>query len=253
MHGGRKAKIMAFDTPFIADNQPEGLVDFGFYKVQRHTKSAIIGMLKNFFDSVNSTYKLQVPEIVEVQNTSSGLTKIFIERDFLARERRIPMILVAMKGSTEKKMYLGADDLACWDIVETSSGRKFANRIYHGASEISLVLIVIAQSSEERMRFAELISLCFTHYYRWQYFYTYGDGNTLSITPNTKQLDFGAETEVNDISATSLLYLVDISMDVFVEYSFRDVLTKGVVETVEIDESSGPLDGTDLLEDDLSV
>jgi hypothetical protein len=248
MHGGRKEEIMGFETPFIADNQPDGLVDFGFYKVQRHAKSAVIGMLRNFFDSLNNTYKLQVPELIGIQNTSE-LTKIFVERDFQAKERKIPIIIVAIKSATEKKMYIGADDFCAWDIVETSGGRKVANRIFHGASELSLGLIVVAQSPEERMRLAELINLCFTHYYRWQYFYTYGDGNTLSITPNTKQLEFGAETEVTDFSATSLLYLVDITMATFIEYSFRENNILGMVEDIQlnIEEDIGPIEGEGLI------
>lgn len=237
---------MAFEAPFIADNQPEALTDFGFYKVQRHTKSILVSMLKNAFDSLNTSYKIHVPEIFQIQNTNE-LTKIFVDRDFSAKERRIPIIIVAIKSATEKKMYIGADDFSCWDVVETSGGRKAASKIYHGATDLTMSIIVVAQSSEERMKLAEIVNLCFTHFYRWQYFYTYGDGNMYSIVPNTKQLEFGAESEVKDVSDTSLLYLVECVMQVFVEYSFRDVEILNVLEGSNIEVDAGPIEGAGII------
>ena len=231
---------MGFETPFIAENQPDSLYDFGFYKIQRQTKSAIVGMLTNFFSSLNSSYRLQMPEILEMQNTAE-VTKIFINKDFPYQERKLPLILVAIKGSTERKLYLGADNLSCYDIVETSTGKKSAVNIYHGAADITLALIIIALSPEDRMKFAELVTMCFTHYYRWQYFYTYGDGNMFSIVPNTAQLEFGSEAETTDVSTTSLLYLVDITMKSFIEYTFRDLRIYGVLKDYAIEGDSGPI------------
>ena len=149
---------MSFKTPFIADNQPEALYNFGFYKIQRQTKSAVIGMLKNFFDSINNTYKIQLPEIKEVQNTSD-IEKIFIERDFPYQERKLPLILVSIKSSTERKMYIGADNFVAHDIRTTSTGEQTAVDLYHGAADVSLALIVVALSPDERMQLAELIAL----------------------------------------------------------------------------------------------
>lgn len=235
---------MGFNTPFIADNQPNALYDFGFYKVQRHTKASIANMLKNFFNSINVVYKLQIPEIRMVENTEEA-TKIFIDQNFPYKERKIPIILVAIKGATERKLHIGADNLSCIDIIETSSGRKKAVNRYAGAADITLALIVACQTPDHRMRFAELISMCFTHYYRWQYFYTFGDGNMFSIVPNTQQLEFGAETEATDVSPDSLLYLVDISMKCYVEYTFRDTAELNEVMgelSVDIDPDSGPID-----------
>jgi len=232
---------MGFKTPFLPENQPRDLYDFGFYKVQRHTKSAIIGMLRNFFDSINSIYKIQIPDIYEVQN-SSDVQKIFVERDFPYKERKIPIILVTIKGTTERKLYIGADNLSGMQVFETSTGVNFASEIYHGAADVTLSLIVVCQSPEHRMKFAELINMCFTHYYRWQYFYTLEDGNVFSIVPNTQPLEFGTESEATDVSPDSLLYLVDISMKCFVEYTFTDMVDiNKVLKDFAIDSSSGPI------------
>ena len=232
---------MGFKTPFLPENQPGDLIDFGFYKVQRHTKSAIIGMLKNFFDSINSTYKIQMPDIHDIQN-SSDVQKIFVERDFPYKERKIPIILVTIKGATERKLYIGADNTSGVRLVETSAGVTVASDIYHGAADISLSLIVVCQTTEHRMKFAEMINMCFTHYYRWQYFYTFGDGNTFSIVPNTQQLEFGTESEATDVSPDSLLYITDISMKCFVEYTFTDsVNLHGILQEFTVDPTSGPV------------
>ena len=232
---------MGFKTPFLPENQPGDLIDFGFYKVQRHTKSAIIGMLKNFFDSINSTYKIQMPDIHDIQN-SSDVQKIFVERDFPYKERKIPIILVTIKGAIERKLYIGADNTSGVRLVETSAGVTVASDIYHGAADISLSLIVVCQTTEHRMKFAEMINMCFTHYYRWQYFYTFGDGNTFSIVPNTQQLEFGTESEATDVSPDSLLYITDISMKCFVEYTFTDsVNLHGILQEFTVDPTSGPV------------
>ena len=232
---------MSFKTPFIPDNQPGVLHDFGFYKTQRHTKSSVIEMLSNFFDSINNTYKIQIPEILEIQN-SSDAEKIFIERDFPYRERNVPLILVAIKSAAERKMYIGADNLVGYKRHTTSTGRETAVELYHGAADISLALIIVALSPEERMQLTELITLCFTHYYRWQYFYTLGDGDMFSIVPNTAQLEFGAESEVTDVSPESLLYVTDITMKCFIEYTFKDYNVLRSLEDYTIDETSGPVD-----------
>jgi len=231
---------MGFRTPFLPDNQPGDLVDFGFYKVQRHAKSSVVGMLRNFFDSINTTYKIQIPDIYEVQN-STDVQKIFVERDFPYKERKIPIILVTIKGATERKLYIGADNTSGMQVIETSAGVTVASDIYHGAADIMMSLIVVCQSPEHRMKFAELINMCFTHYYRWQYFYTLGDGNTFSIVPNTQPLEFGTESEATDVSPDSLLYIIDISMKCFIEYTFTDsVNLHGILEDITFDPTNGP-------------
>ena len=230
---------MGFKTPFLPENTLGSLNNFGFYKIQRQTKTVIIEMLTNFFNAINSIYQLQMPDLIGIQNAEEA-QKIFIQRDFSAQQRRIPAILVAIKNSMERKMYIGGDNLSYFEIDETSTG-KTAVEVYHGAADIGLALIVIAQSPDERMQFAELINMCFTHYYRWQYFYSTGDGTMFCIVPSTSQLDFGSETEVTDVSPDSLLYLLDISMKSFVEYTFRDLDIMGILKEYNITEESGPI------------
>ena len=239
---------MGFDTPFLAENQFDGLDNFGFYKIQRHTKTVIVSMLQNFFSSLNSTYKIQMPDIIgmqgkydvdNVKTTSTDTVKVYIEKDFPYGARKLPLILVSLKSATEKKMYIGADNFSYYDIRETSTGRKTATKVYHGAATMSLGLIILSQSHEERMKFADLINMCFTHYYRWHYFYTLGDGNTFSIMPSMDALEFGAETEITNESMMAVVYITDITMRSFIEYSFRDLLTYPTVQQLNIDANSG--------------
>mgnify|MGYP000928585621 CR=1 FL=1 len=149
---------MGFNTPFIPENQPGPLTDFGFFKIQRHTKSAIKGMLENFFSSVNSTYEIQIPDIKTIQNTEE-LQKIFIERDFPHVERKLPLILVGITGASERKLYIGADNLSTVRSIETSTGSLTGMNIYHGAADITLSIIVVALSSEMRMQLIELLNM----------------------------------------------------------------------------------------------
>ena len=231
---------MSFKTPFTAENRPKTIANFGFYKVQRHTKSAIIGMLENFFDSINSEYKIMMPEIIETENTKE-ITKIYIKKDFPYEERKLPLIVVSISNVSERKMYIGADNLIAYEIRETSTG-KTATEIYQGAANVSIVFIIVCQSPEDRMKYAELINICFTHYYRWQYFYTLGDRNMFSIVPNTSQLEIGPENEATDASPETLLYVTDIKMVSFVEYTFSDTYPYAVLKEYTIDEDSGVIE-----------
>lgn len=231
---------MGFKTPFLSENQPKGVYEFGFHKIQRHTKTIVVDMVKNFFDSINKVYQLQVPEIIGVQN-SDDAQKVFVDRDFPYGERKIPIVIVAIKKATEKKMYIGADNLLGHKIEETSTGQT-AVELYHGAADVSLGLIIVAESPEIRMQLADLLNICFTHYYRWQYFYTLGDGDMFSIVPNTTELDFGAESEATTDSPDTLLYVTDITMNVYVEYTFRDTNILGSMNDYSIEEDSGPIE-----------
>jgi len=234
---------MSFKTPFLPENMPKALANFGFYKVQRHTKSALVGMLENFFDSINAEYSIKMPEIIGTQN-SEELTKVFIKKDFPYEQRQLPLIVVSIQSVKERKMYIGADNLVGYAVRETSSG-KTAVEVYQGAAEVTVVFIIVCQSPEDRMKYAELLNVCFTHYYRWQYFYTLGDHNMFSIVPNTTGLDIGPESEATDISPESLLYVTDITMISFVEYTFSDTESYLVMRDYIIDEESGVIEAFD--------
>ncbi len=231
---------MSFKTPFLPENRPKALANFGFYKVQRHTKSALVGMLENFFDSINTEYSIQMPEIIGTQN-SDELTKIFIKKDFPYAQRKLPLVVVSIQSVKERKMYIGVDNLVGYDVRETSSG-KTAVEIYQGAADVIIAFVIVCQSPEDRMKYAELINICFTHYYRWQYFYTLGDNNMFSIVPNTTGLTIGPEKEATDVSPDTLLYITDIAMTSFVEYTFSDTEPFGELRNLIIDKTSGPIE-----------
>ena len=231
---------MALDTAFKLENSPGAIFNFSFLKMQRQTKTVIVNMLQNFFDAYNQEYKLQIPELVEVQNRVED-TKLFIERDFPYKERKFPMVIVSIKSAKERKMYIGADNYIDHKIIVSSSGTISAVPMYTGAGTISLSLLIATNSPDDRSRLSELIAFCFTHYYRWQYFYSLGDGNTFSIFPNTEELEFGSESEVkDDASALTYIYVTDISMKAHIEYTFTDVRTdSSVIGTVEV--KGGPM------------
>jgi len=242
---------MGFETPFLAENQIDGLEQFGFYKIQRQTKTVIISMLQNFFGSINTMYKIQMPDIVELQSNYDITRisekpediKLFIERDFPYGQRKLPAIFVSLTNATEKKMYIGADNFLTWKITETSSGSRSAVAIYHGAAELTIGMSVLAQSPEERMRIVELINMCFTHYYRWQYYYTLGDGTMYTIVPNTAPLEFGSESEITNESMFAIIFITAVSMRCFVEYTFRDISIKPTMKDYVIEEGSGVIEG----------
>src|SRR5271157_5713601 len=137
-------------------------------------------------------------------------------------------------------MYIGADNLLYYDVRETSTG-KTAVEVYAGAAEFNMVIIGIGQSPEERMRIMEALHMCFTHYFRWQYFYTYGDGNTFSIVPSIEQLIIGSEQEAEGEGKTVMLYVNDITMKSFVEYTFRGLDQLIPFKSYTIDPDSGPI------------
>ena len=213
--------------------------NFGFYKIQRQTKAVLAEILRNFFSNMVKTYQIMMPDIVENQN-NSDLEKIFISPDFPYAEKKLPLIIITIKDVKEKKMYMGADNVIGYRLLGTSTGQKTVE-VYGGAATLSINLTIVALSSEDRMRLAELLNICFTHFYRWQYFYTYNDGDQFSIVPNNDTISVTGESEINDQSKTSLLYVVNMTMNSFVEYTFTGLEMTGKVLHYEIDENSGPI------------
>lgn len=230
---------MGFNTHFQPENIGAPLYNYGFHKIQRHTKSIIVEMLKNYFSTLVSSYKLTIPEITSVYNTSE-IDKLFILPDFPYTERKLPLIVISIKDIKEKKMYMGADNIIGYKVVGTSSGRRTVE-VYGGANTVSVNISIVALSSEDRMKLAELIEICFTHYYRWQYFYSLNDGTFFNIVPNSTTVAFTGETETKEPSKTNMLYITNMSMTSFVEYSFTGLERTGTLETIEYDTSSGPI------------
>ena len=234
---------MGLNTPFLPENIGASLFNFGFYKVQRHTKAIVVEFLNNFFSNNVQTYALTLPEIVDLQN-SSDYTKIFVSADFPYTERKFPIIIVSVRDIKEKKMYLGADNIIGYRVYGTSTGRESVE-VYAGAAEVTLNLTIVALSSEDRMKFAELINICFSHYYRWQYYYTLDDGSLFNIVPNTGTITFGGEEEVADPSKVNMIYAINMIMTSFIEYSFPGTQPTGVINHVTVLTSSGVIQDSD--------
>lgn len=234
---------MGLNTPFLPENIGASLFNFGFYKVQRHTKAIVVEFLNNFFSNNVKTYSLTLPEIVDLQN-SSDYTKIFVSADFPYTERKFPIIIVSVRDIKEKKMYLGADNIIGYRVYGTSTGRESVE-VYAGAAEVTLNLTIVALSSEDRMKFAELINICFSHYYRWQYYYTLDDGSLFNIVPNTGTITFGGEEEVADPSKVNMIYAINMIMTSFIEYSFPGTQPTGVINHVTVLTSSGVIQDSD--------
>ena len=233
---------MGLNTPFIPENIGGGLLDFGFFKVQRQAKSVLVELMTNFFSSMVNTYKITMPDLIQLQNHVDA-SKLFINRDFPYAERKLPMVITSIKGMKEKKMYMGADNLIGYRPHTSSTGTTTVE-VYGGAYDIDFSLIVVAQSPDERSRILELLGVCFTHFYRWQYYYTYGDGNQFSVVPNVNTLSFGAESEVADVDKINQLYISSVSITAFVEYNFTSLDIMGAVSNADtiIDTGSGPIE-----------
>lgn len=236
---------MGLETLFHPEQYPGYLENFGWFKVQRHTKSVLVNILTTFFDASTQMYKLQIPEIVEVQN-SSAIKKIFIERDFPFFERKLPLIAIEITGANERKIYNGADNWAGIKYAKSSTGEIIsAYDRFVGMTDITTNMIIAATSPEERMQLSELINICFTHYYRWQYYYYDEDGSMFTIVPATKPLNFGDESEVSDESKTNLIYVTTVKMESIVEYNFVNMVPDDrymKINYTAMDDSSGPVE-----------
>jgi hypothetical protein len=229
------------DTPFHPEQYPGAINSFGFYKIQRNSKTILINILKNFFSEKSQLYKVTMPEIIE-KLVDTTIPKLFVERNFPFMERKLPLIATAIKQAKEKKAYIGADNLLYPEVVRSSTGDYLTGyNVYAGMSDLDVTFIIAALSPEERMQLVEMLNMCFTHYYRWQYFYYDEENNMFNIVPNTVELTFGGESEVKDQSNLSLIYVTTIAMKCRVEYTFKDfafrfnevlsfVTSSGVVE-----------------------
>jgi hypothetical protein len=225
--------------PEISSN---GLYEFGFYKALRQTKSVLVNMLNNFFSIRNKTYGIVMPEVFAIQN-SPGNKKVNIYRDFPFQERKFPLIVVANASAKERKPYIGSDNLLYVDVQENSEGVKSGTNVYAGMADINVMLGIVTTSPDERMMLAEMILMCFSHYYRGQFIYK-GHGNELfSITPAGNEIDFGTEAEITDESDTTTVYAIDLGISVFIEYHFEDPLPDG--QFTEVQDISWDDDMTD--------
>lgn len=224
---------MGLYTKGHSEISPGSLYEFGFYKALRQTKSTIVNMLNNFFSKRNKAYGVVMPEIFAIQNIPKGEKKIHTVRDFPFKERKFPLIIVTNTKAKERKPYIGSDNLLYVDVQENEDGTKSGKDVYAGMADVDVMLGIVTTSPDERMMLAELVFMCFSHYYRGQFIYK-GSGNDLfSITPGGNEIDFGTETEITDVSDTTTVYAIDIGISVFIEYHFEDPLPDGIYTELE--------------------
>jgi len=198
------------------------LYEFSFNKIERATKSVMVNILESFFSTQSKAFEMAIPELTATRNTPNQPPKIHIKKDFPYTERTFPLIVTAIKEVKERKAYIGSDDLFHIDAVTGPDGLKAGVENYVGMADVDLSLIVVTTSPDERSQLAEAIFLCFTHYFRNQFIYMGEDESLFSITPATKQITMGAETEITDESAVTMIYVKDIALSAFIEYHFRD-------------------------------
>ena len=217
---------MGLDTPFHPEQYPGAINYFGFYKIQRNSKTILVNILKNFFSEKSQLYKITMPEIVD-KLVDTTIPRLFVERNFPFMERKLPLIATAIKQAKEKKAYVGADNLLYPEVLKTSTGDYLTGyNVYAGMADIDVTFIIAALSPEERMELAELVNMCFTHYYRWQYFYYDEENNMFNLTPSMTELSFGGENEVKDTSNLSMIYITTVAMKCRVEYTFKDLANR---------------------------
>lgn len=215
---------MSYDIQGHPDIYTGHIDKFSAYKVERNTKTVIKNILDQFFNKYSNLYKFVAPEIIEIENNTEN-TNIFIEKEFPYYERKLPFIAILSRTKREKKSFLGGDDYVYSQaIIETSTGHMLAeNQMYGNMYEVPITLSIAATSPETRMQLAELVNLCFTHYYRWVYVYKDIDGSYYNVVPTSGIIEISGEKEINDTNTATLIYMCAIGMISLVEYIFVDI------------------------------
>jgi hypothetical protein len=120
---------------------------------------------------------------------------------------------------------LGSDDFLYQDALTNSDGSVTSYyNMYANMYDVPVDLIIAAVSPDTRSQLSELVALCFSHYYRWPYFYK-GDSSeeTFNIIPTTSPVEISGENEVKDLSTQTLIYTCTVKLNSFVEYIFPDI------------------------------
>lgn len=213
---------MGLFTSEHPDVSSGGLYEHSFNKIERATKSAITNILENCFSSQSKVFELILPELKAIQNVPNQTPRIYIRKDFPYMERTFPLVVPLIKDTRERKAYIGSDDLLYIYSETSEDNYKSGIEVYAGMADVDLSLAVVTTTPDERSMIAEFIYLCFTHFFRTQFIYKGIDQSLFSIVPATKEISMGAETEINDESTTTLIYVKEITLSSFIEYHFRD-------------------------------
>lgn len=197
---------------------------FGFYKIERQTKTVVQNILKNFFSRYSNLYKLTAPELEMIDNNVDDV-QVFIEKEFPFFERKLPLIAIVSRSKQERKAYLAGDDLLYTNIIKDKDTGQLltANNHYGNMWRVPISLTVASTSIEKRMQLQELVSLCFTHYHRWAYHYKDIEGNCFNIVPNSNQITITGESQAVEGSNITVVYHCTLSMDALIEYTFVDL------------------------------
>lgn len=216
---------MSLNIPQHPEFTSGGLDEYGFHKVERQVKSIIKNILDLFFSKKAHLYRTAIPEIIETANgTTDESIKVFIERNFPFYERKLPLIAITCKRKKEKKPFIGTDDFLYESLITTSTGELSLTNMYSNMFDVSVGLVLATISPESRMQLQELVSLCFSHYFRWPFMYKGGDGSYFNMIPSQTPIDISGENEVTDKSKTTLLYTSVVNLTSAVEYIFPEVV-----------------------------
>jgi len=237
---------MSYDIQGHPDITSGFIDNFSAYKVERNTKTVISNILTQFFSKYSSIYKMVAPEIIEIEN-STEFTNLFIAKEFPYMERKLPFVTILSRTKREKKAFMGGDDFVYSQYAaNTSTGlASMNNQMYGNMYEVPITLSIAATSPETRMQIAELISLCFTHYYRWLYMYKDIEGSAFNIVPNTGVIEITGEKEIIDNNTITIVYTCSIGLISSIEYVFVDIgdnYNSVDVTNFEMEEKNGPVE-----------
>lgn len=197
------------------------LHNFGFELIQFQTKVILGNMIKNFFDAKVRATTLTMPSIMHYQNTATQL-RMDIRRDFPFFERKLPFIATTIVNSSERGTHYGADDYLFSETYSDSNNTVYEEDKCAGMRDLSVAIVIAARSPEDRMNLVDLLTMCFSHYYKWVYHYKGPGDDYFNIVPTTQLVKQGGETEVTDESKMSLIYVSDLTLYPLVEYIFTD-------------------------------
>lgn len=213
------------------------LDDFHWSLIQTQTTSAVVEILKTFFDQNSSYFDIVVPWVTPLKN-STDTEKLFITKVFPFTTRKFPMIAVIIQGHSEKPTFVGADNLMYIDKYIGPDGLMYGEEVFGGMDNLQLSLIIAATDSETRRKLVDAIRICFTHFFKTTFIYQDDDKSFFSISPNMEPFKVGSEKEIVQEGELWIIYATDVSLSVLVEYRFKDYSKRFVQLTnVELDGS----------------
>jgi len=212
---------MGIFTPFHPEITTGSIEDFGFHKVKRQVKTVYVNVVSDFLLYSKKIHGLDISELAEVSNMPGQAPRIFVERDFPYQTRKIPLITPIITNITERKPYIGIDNYLYPGVIENPDGTNSGYDVYANMYDIELRMLVVAESNELRDQLLDLLMACFTNYYRGTYTYRDDIDNEFIITPSTRRVSSGNDSEITEENTTNLIFIGDITLKAFVEYHYK--------------------------------